>query len=123
MLWWVQLIIVVASYLISAAMTPKPERPRAGALEDFDWPQIDEGTPKAVIFGTVWSNDWTVLAVGNFRTTEIKSGGKKWVPGILPGTTNPIEAYLDDKWNLSGLEGEDPIGGGWFPPPEEGDGG
>ena len=33
MLWWVQLIIVVASYLISAAMTPKPERPRPGAFE------------------------------------------------------------------------------------------
>lgn len=71
-------VMLIASMLISYAMTPKQQGPKAAAFEDFQFPMADEGTPQCVIFGDCWSPDWTVLAVGNFRTTPIKSdGGKK----------------------------------------------
>lgn len=70
-------ILVLTTY-VTISMMPKPETPKAAAFEDIDFPQVDEGTPQAVIFGDCWSGDWTVLAVGNYRTTAIHSrGGKK----------------------------------------------
>lgn len=72
------IFLLVASFVISAALAPRPEQPRPEAFDDFDFPQVDDGTPQAVIFGDCWSSDWTVLAVGNYRTEAIKSkGGKK----------------------------------------------
>lgn len=69
---------LVASYVITAAIMPKPEKPKAASLEEFNFPQIDEGTPQSVVFGDVWISDWNVLWYGNMRTSEIKSkGGKK----------------------------------------------
>lgn len=69
---------MVASYLISYAMMPKPQDASPTAFKDIDFPQADEGTPQAVIFGDCWSGDWMVLAVGNYRVEDIHaSGGKK----------------------------------------------
>jgi len=72
------LILVVTTYVTMSRM-PKAEPPKPQAFEDFDFPQVDEGTPQAVVFGDCWSSDWTVLAVGNYRTAAIRSsgGGKK----------------------------------------------
>lgn len=75
-LWAIGMLI--ASYVIQALITPKPEKPKPAALEDFDFPQVDEGTPQSVIFGDVWVSDWHVLWYGNMRTSTVKSkGGKK----------------------------------------------
>ncbi len=75
---WVQIGLMVLSAVLSVALAKKPPVPKPTAFEDFDFPQADEGTPQAVIFGDVWSESWMVLAVGNYRTTKIKSkGGKK----------------------------------------------
>lgn len=72
------LVMLVASVLISAALAPKQVPPKPTAFEDMNVPMAEDGTPQAVIFGDVWSPDWTVLAVGNYRTTAIKSkSGKK----------------------------------------------
>lgn len=72
-------VLLVASYVISSAFTPAAQAPAVEppeALEDIDFPQAKEGTPQCVVFGECWSGDWTVLAVGNYRTTPIvKSGG------------------------------------------------
>lgn len=65
------IIMMVASYVISAALAPKMQPPDPTAFEDIDFPQAEEGTPQAVIFGDCWSGDWTVLAVGNYRTEPI----------------------------------------------------
>lgn len=76
MFWAIAML--VASLVIQAAMMPKQQPPAPAAFEDFDFPQADEGTPQAVVFGDVWCSDWTVLGVGNYRTTAIKKkGGKK----------------------------------------------
>lgn len=74
-------IIFVTTLIIGYALAPKPGsvNQQPTAFEDFDFPQVDEGTPQAVVFGDCWSGDWTVLAVGNYRTSPIKvsGGGKK----------------------------------------------
>jgi hypothetical protein len=73
-----QIVIMIACYVISAAMAPKQRPPKPAAFEDFDFPQADEGTPQMIVFGDVWITDWMVIGLGNFRTEAIrKSGGKK----------------------------------------------
>ena len=106
----IQLIIMAVSALISYAMRPKVEqvKPQEGSI-----PTTEEGKAVVRIYGDNWIDDSVVLAWKQLGTEPIKSGGKKWSPGLLPGTTNPIESWLDDKWNVSGLaDVDDPIGGG-----------
>jgi hypothetical protein len=75
-LWAIGMLI--ASYFITALLMPKPESPKPSTLEDFDFPQIDEGSPQCVVFGDVWVPDWHILWYGNLRSSAIKSsGGKK----------------------------------------------
>ncbi|MCY1414471.1 hypothetical protein D9M71_299240 [compost metagenome] len=66
--------MVVASYLISTALAPKPKAPKStvAALEDWDLPQTDEGTPRAVAFGTVRQKGYVLLGYGNYRTESVK---------------------------------------------------
>lgn len=74
---WSAVILFIVSAVLSYALQPKQKTKPPEAFEDIDFPQADEGTPQAVIFGDCWSGDWTVLAVGNYRTTEIRSSGGK----------------------------------------------
>lgn len=70
------LLAMVASYVLTS-VTMKTQDAKPASLEDFDVPQFQEGTPHAIVFGDVWLDGWQVLWYGNFRTTKIKSGGKK----------------------------------------------
>jgi hypothetical protein len=75
---WIQIGLMVASFVLSAVLAKKPPTPKPTAFEDFNFPQFEEGTPQVVIFGDVWTESWMVLGVGNYRTQTIKSkGGKK----------------------------------------------
>lgn len=76
-MWWKFLIQLVASYVISYALRPKPQVPQPTAFEEIKFPQFDEGTPQEVIFGDCWTESWMVLGVGNYRTTPIEADGKK----------------------------------------------
>lgn len=72
------LISLVISYAISAAMAPKPVSAQAAGIDDFEFPEAEEGTPEAVIFGDCWSGNWCVLAVGNYNISAItQDTGKK----------------------------------------------
>lgn len=76
-IWW-YIAVMVISIIIQIALTPKPQQPRPATFDDFEFPQADEGTPQAVIFGDCWTKGWQVLTYGNMRQTAItKSGGKK----------------------------------------------
>lgn len=76
--WDTAIYFLIASVVISIALQPKMQPTPPAAFEDFDFPQADEGTPQAVFFGDVHSNDWTVGTVGNYRMVAIQSeGGKK----------------------------------------------
>lgn len=71
-------LMMVVSYVITAAFTPKQQPPKPAGLDDMNFPQAEEGTPQCVIFGDCWVEDWTILAYGNLRTTPIKTkSGKK----------------------------------------------
>lgn len=75
---WVQLILLVVSYIVSAALAPKPPKPKPAALNDFDIPMAEQGRPIPVVFGTVLLTGANVMWYGDLRTTPIKSkGGKK----------------------------------------------
>lgn len=69
--------MLVASYAFQVVMQSKPEKPKPASLEDFDFPQVEEGTPQSVIFGDVWIHDWLVLWYGNMRTSAIKTKSSK----------------------------------------------
>lgn len=70
--------MLLASYAITALMMPTQAPQKPATLDEFDFPQVDEGTPQSVIFGDVWIMDWIVLWYGNLRTSAIKSdSGKK----------------------------------------------
>lgn len=68
---WLQIGLLIASMVVSYALRPKPVKPKPAAFEEFDFPTADEGTPQSVVFGDVWVQDWTVIGVGNYRTSEI----------------------------------------------------
>lgn len=73
-------ILLIASVGIGyVAMQNQPGSPKQKpvALEDFDFPQAEEGTPQAVTFGDCWTEDWMVLGVGNYRTEKIKTKSGK----------------------------------------------
>jgi hypothetical protein len=68
---------LVLSFVLSA-ITMKRPKPKVTTLDDFDVPQIQDGTPHAVVFGEGWLEGWQVLWYGNYRTKKIKAkGGKK----------------------------------------------
>lgn len=79
-IWAIALLIV--SYTITALTAKKPagvENAKPATFQDFTFPQHDEGTPQAVVFGDVWTADWMVLYFGNLSSQAIrtKSGGGK----------------------------------------------
>lgn len=67
------LAVMIVSYVLAKAMTPKPQIDPPATLKDFEFPQYEEGTPQAVIFGDCWTQGWMVLSYGNLRTEEIKA--------------------------------------------------
>lgn len=77
-MFWVQLILLVVSYFVSAALAPKPPKPKPAALEDFDIPLAEEGREIPVVFGTVKMTSPSLMWYGDLRTTAIKEkSGKK----------------------------------------------
>lgn len=74
------LLVAAAAITTLAAGKSKSQVTPPSQFKDFQFPVPDEGTPQAVIFGDVWTNDWQVLWVGNYQTKAIyaqSSGGKK----------------------------------------------
>jgi hypothetical protein len=67
------LVMIAISVLITTAMAPKPARREPEQFEDLDFPQVEDGTPQCVVFGDVWVKDWTILGLGNYRTTEMRA--------------------------------------------------
>lgn len=78
MTFLIQLAILVVSAYVSAALAPKPPKPKPASLTDFDIPTAEEGRPIPVVFGTVWVTGPNVMDFGDLSTKAIKQkGGKK----------------------------------------------
>lgn len=71
---WALVFLVVSAVLTTILVKPQAIKP--AALEDFDFPQAEEGTPQAVFFGDCWTDGWMVLWYGNYRTRKITKGKK-----------------------------------------------
>ncbi len=83
---WLNIVIMVASAVLSYALRPRQQGPQPTAFEDIDFPQATEGTPQAVVFGDVWTADWMVLGVGDYRVTDIRrltSSGRMRASSVL----------------------------------------
>jgi hypothetical protein len=73
----IAVILMVVGYTLQAFMQ-KPVVRKPPSLDDFEIPQVQEGTPHAVVFGDGWLQGWQVLWYGNYRTKKVKSkAGKK----------------------------------------------
>lgn len=74
---WINIAIMVASYLLSSMSSAKTPQQKPAAFEDIDFPLCDEGEEQTVVFGQAWMKSWMVLTVGNYRTKAIKTKGSK----------------------------------------------
>lgn len=75
---WVQIAIWVVTTIISYALRPKPQKPRALGLSDANVPTAEEGREIPVLFGTRDVSGPNVVWYGHLRTKSVKSsGGKK----------------------------------------------
>jgi hypothetical protein len=98
---WETVIYMVIAAIISIALAPKPPKPKAATLEDFDLPTAEEGRPVPVVFGTVRITGSNVLWYGDLSTQKIKKSsmfgsttiGYKYFLGIHFGLCHgPIDA-------------------------------
>jgi hypothetical protein len=55
----------------------KQQNAKPAVLEDWDFPQSQEGTTQTVVFGDVWLKGPFILWYGDYETIKITSGGKK----------------------------------------------
>ena len=74
---WFQIFMLALSYALSAITAPKPKNARPAAFADVDIPQTAEGSPQIWVFGDVWIEDFTVIGVGNWKTSAIKTKSGK----------------------------------------------
>jgi len=73
---WVQLLVWVVTSLISAALSPKPEKPKPGTLKGI--PLAGQGDPIPVLFGKRILKTPNCVWWGDLRTVPIKAKeGKK----------------------------------------------
>ena len=72
-----ELIYLIVLLAVGYFTRPKPTKPRPAALEEFELPTPDEGTPQCVIFGDCWTADWQVLSYGNLRVSPIRTSSGK----------------------------------------------
>lgn len=75
---WEYVVVLIISIIVQIALAPRPSVPTPATFSDFDFPQYEEGTPQAVIFGDCRLRGWMVLRFGEFGVYPIqKKGGKK----------------------------------------------
>lgn len=66
------IILLVISIALSIALAPKPPKPKAATISDFQLPTAEEGRPIPVVFGTVDITGGNVLWYGNLFSEEIQ---------------------------------------------------
>lgn len=85
---WVAFIYFIVTLVLTIVLSPKPPKPKAAALEDFDIPVAQEDRPIPVLFGTVRITGANVVWYGDLRTTKIKKSG------LTGSTTIGYKYYL-----------------------------
>ena len=69
-----QIVIAVITAVVASLLMKKPkvETPKAGSLEDFDFPTIDQTRKIQVVFGKVRQKDPNIVWYGDLKTTAIR---------------------------------------------------
>jgi len=70
-----KIVIAVVAAVASAVVATRSNSGSAqqpATFQDFDFPQWDEGTPIAYVFGDVWSEDWMVIGAGGYMPVQFK---------------------------------------------------
>lgn len=70
------LIVAIVALVVAVALAPKPVTPSPAALEDFDFPQAEDGKDASLVFGDCWIEDPNVLWYGDLSSRAIKSKSK-----------------------------------------------
>jgi hypothetical protein len=100
---WEAVIYLIIATVISIALAPKPPKPKAAALEDFDLPTAEEGRPIPVVFGKCRITGSNILWYGDLGTKAIKKKslfssttvGYKYYMGVHFGICHgPVDALL-----------------------------
>lgn len=73
--WWIHLVLLVASLLISWAMRPKVDPPKPSEGQQ---PVVEDGAALERIYGRVWTDDskWTAWLNGDAEPIRKKQGKK-----------------------------------------------
>jgi len=71
----VAIAALVVSFVIMSLIAKRPKI-RPTAVDDFQFPTADEGTPQAVLFGDAWQKGPNVMWYGNYRTKKIEKSAK-----------------------------------------------
>lgn len=69
---WGAFIWFLVSLIVSVALAPKPPKPRAATIDDFDLPTAELDRPLPVVFGTKRITGPNVLWHGDLANTRIK---------------------------------------------------
>jgi hypothetical protein len=69
---WVYIIVFIISLIVSIALSPRPQKPKAAALEDFDVPVAEEDREVGVLFGTQKLTAPNVCWYGDLRVKAIR---------------------------------------------------
>lgn len=72
---WTAFIYFIVTLILSVALSPKAQKPKAAALDDFDVPVAEEDRPIPVLFGTKRITGANVVWYGNLKTEKIKKSG------------------------------------------------
>lgn len=73
--WFAVLALFIVSFVLTSLMMKRTDQ-KPASLEEFEFPQADEGTPEGVIFGDAWQKGPFVPWYGELTTKKIESGGK-----------------------------------------------
>lgn len=101
------IIIFIVAIALSIALAPKPPRPKAATISDFDLPTAEEGRPVPVVFGTCDITGPNVLWYGALSTDPIRKHslfssstvGYKYYLGFHLGLCHgPVDAVTRVTW-------------------------
>lgn len=104
---WGQIVYFIVTLVLSIALSPKPQKPRSAALDDFEFPTAEEGRPIPVIFGEVditgpnvlWYGDLDVRAIKKRSGFSKATVGYKYYIGFHAGVcTGEIDAVTRIAW-------------------------
>lgn len=76
-MFWVYVLVMVASLLLAFVMTPKPKSQKPASLEDFNAPTAQDGREVTDVCGTVWIDDPNVIWYGDLYTQPVRADGGK----------------------------------------------